>query len=277
MDGISPLPQAALNPYVFQLLQTVDQEKEQVSGISKLSQGLNRDAISTQNAEGKIEQLINASMSRQKVIARRFGAFIRDIYDLVYHTAVDHIDEATYIAVTGKYVEVNPVEWKERTAASIELSLGYGDEDKEANKYIEIDTYLTQHPAMQNGGYTPEQRHYVLSKVLESRGIEEVEQIITPPAQVPPSEPSEQEVIQLETLRSQKALIDAQAQAMLMKAETEKLRAETERMKVEIEGRAKTQKALTDADRLEHDKELGWAELEEAKLAEDKRGILSPS
>jgi hypothetical protein len=72
-DGIFPLPQAPLNPFVFQTIEMLDSDKEDVTGVSRLSQGLNKDAISTQNSQGMVEQLIGASMQRQKTIARAFA------------------------------------------------------------------------------------------------------------------------------------------------------------------------------------------------------------
>ena len=68
-DGISPMPQAPLNPFVFQTIQMLDEDKEDNTGVSRLSQGLNKDAISKQNSAAMVEQLVTMSQQTQKIIA----------------------------------------------------------------------------------------------------------------------------------------------------------------------------------------------------------------
>ncbi len=72
-DAISPMPQAPLNPFIFQTIQMLDEDKEENTGVSRLSQGLNKDAISHQNSAAMVEQLATMSMQRQKIIARNFA------------------------------------------------------------------------------------------------------------------------------------------------------------------------------------------------------------
>ena len=69
-DGIAPMPQAPLNPFVFQTIQMLDEDKEDNTGVSRLSQGLNKDAISKQNSAAMVEQLATMSQQRQKIIAQ---------------------------------------------------------------------------------------------------------------------------------------------------------------------------------------------------------------
>ena len=76
-DAIQPMPQAALNPFVFQTLKLLDEDKEDNTGVSRLSQGLNKDAISKQNSAAMVEQLATMSMGRQKIIARNFAEGFR--------------------------------------------------------------------------------------------------------------------------------------------------------------------------------------------------------
>ncbi len=48
-DAISPMLQAPLNPFIFQTIKMLDEDMEDTTGVSKMSQGLNKDAISKQN------------------------------------------------------------------------------------------------------------------------------------------------------------------------------------------------------------------------------------
>ncbi len=274
MDGLAPLPLTPMNPFVFETIKLLEEDQEEVSGISKMSQGLNKDAVSTQNAEGKIDQLIQLSQQRQKTMARRFGMFMRELWHLIYHTAVDHIDEPEFIQVTGQYVEINPSDWQERTAASIELVLSTSEQEAEARKYIEMDQYFSQHPKLQ-AQYTPEKQWEVLSRASEKRGIEDLEALLLRPEQVKPAEPSKMEQLQEAQLEAQVKLVNAQAETMIMKAQTDKMRAELEGKKFKVDMADKMSKADLAEREFEHEKEIDWAEIEAGKAAEKTTGIFS--
>lgn len=278
MDGLAPIPQAQLNPFVFNLIKMIDEDKEEVTGISKLSQGMNKDAISTQNAQGMVEQLISASQQRTKIISRLFGKFLKELWHLIYHTALDYVEEAEYVEVTGKYVEVQPRLWKERKAASIELALGYGEQEMEAQKWTEIDAYFSQDPTL-SAGYDYARRYEVVTRALEKRGIEDIESLLTPPDQMEPPEPSPMEQLQMEQMQSQIEYQKAQAQAMIMKAETDRMTAQAALIKAQAEaGLKEVQTALAP----EEFKQEVWFQRTEMELAsqvpEDKKtGFFSPN
>lgn len=275
MDGLAPIPQQPLNPFVFNLIQMIDEDKEEVTGISKLSQGLNKDAISTQNAQGMVEQLISQSQQRQKIVARRFGQFVIDLHHLIYSTAVDYVDEDDFIDVTGSYVEVNPAEWKQRTAANIELTLGYGEREQEAQKWVEIDQYFSQDPVL-SAGYGYDKRYEVITRALDKRGIEDVRTLLTPPEEMKPPEPSELELLQLDQLKSQIEYQRAQAQAMVMKAETDRIKAQADLLKAQTDAQKKAQEANLEERQFRHDVFIETEELEHSKTLAEQKATFNP-
>ena len=93
-DGIAPMPQAPLNPFVFQTIQMLDEDKEDNTGVSRLSQGLNKDAISKQNSAAMVEQLATMSQQRQKIIARCFANnFVKPLFYEIYRLCVENETE----------------------------------------------------------------------------------------------------------------------------------------------------------------------------------------
>lgn len=276
MDGLLPIPQAALNPYVFNLIQMIDEDKEEVTGVSKLSQGLSKDAISTQNAQGMVEQLISQSQQRTKIIARRFGMFLKDLFGLIYHTAVDYVKEAEFVDVTGAYVPVRPADWTDRSAASIELTLGYGEQEREGQKWVEVDQYLRQDPELSKG-YDYGRRYEVLRRAMEKRGVEDIESILTPPAELPPPQPSPMEQLQMAQLQSQIEYQKAQAQAMIMKAESDRIKAQADLLKAQTDAATKTAGVQLDAAQFKHDRQMDIEELAIAKTIPDKKASFNPN
>jgi hypothetical protein len=73
-DSVAALAYPNLNPFVFEVLRDAARRQgEQSTGISSLSQGLNKDAISKQNSQGLVGDLVSLSGQRQKIAARNFA------------------------------------------------------------------------------------------------------------------------------------------------------------------------------------------------------------
>lgn len=275
LDGIAPIPQAALNPYIFSLIQMIDSDKEEVTGVSKLSQGLNKDAISTQNSQGMVEQLISASQQRTKTIARRFGIFVRDLFFLIYNTAADYIDEDTFVDVTGSYAPVHPSSWQHRTVASVELTLGYGEMEAQAQKLMQIDAQYSQDPGLQ-GLYSPQNRYEMQRRILEKRGIEDIENILTPPDKVPPQQPDPAQELKMQNLQLQNQYLQAQIAAMNAKPQNDQFANATDRARVSNDMQIKQINAGINRLRTQHEIELDNAEFAAAQTMPDARAIIDP-
>lgn len=276
MDGLAPIPQAQLNPFVFNLIGMIDEDKEETTGISKLSQGMNKDAISSQNSQGMVEQLMGASQQRTKIISRRFGSYLKDLWFLIYHTAVDYIDEAEFMSVTGNYVAVNPTDWKERTVASVELSLGYAEQEKEASKWAEIDSYFTQDPELKSL-YSLDRRYEVISRGLEKRGIEDIQSILMPPQELPPPKPDPMQELAMAQAQAQLEYTKAQSQAMSSKAQTDQMNAKTAFMKAQTEAGFKKEEIALAMQSLANDIMVDKAELLLASKASEQKAVYNPS
>ncbi len=275
MDGIAPIPQAQLNPFIFNLIQMINEDKEEVTGISKLSQGMNKDAVSSQNSQGMVEQLISASQQRTKIISRRFGIFVKELWQLIYATAVDHMDEAEYIDATGNYVPVTPHEWKERTAASVELTLGYGDQDKEAQKWIEVDAAFSQDPQLKPL-YTLDRRYNVISRAMEAKGIEDIASVLLPPEEMPPQEPDPMMLLEMELKKSQIDYQKAQTEAMRGKIESDGIRAQADLIRAQTEAKFKGSETNLETARLANDAFVDREELKLASKAAEQKAVYNP-
>lgn len=194
---IMPMPQAGLNPFVFQTIQLLDKQREDSTGISSLSQGLNKDAISKQNSGEMIHELITVSQLRQKVIARNFAEnFLRDLYTEVYLLVLENENRQKIVQLTGQWVKVDPSEWPEDAQCSVSFALGYGEAEKEAAKWGSLAHALEQDPMLAQW-YTPQEHHYVAQKAIEALGVKDVASVLRPfnnPVQPPPNQMMQAEI-----------------------------------------------------------------------------------
>ena len=286
VDSVAPMPQAGLNPFVFQTIQALQADKEQLTGISALSQGLNKDAISKQNSADMVNDLINASQTRQKIIARNFAElFLRDLYTLVYKLEIANrsANQETQIS-GGKWMAVDYTQWPDDVQCDVEFKLGLGEQQQEFKKWMAIDQYMS---APANGLmplYPIEKRFFVLQKMAQLSGIKDVTTFALTPQQAPPPpppSPMEQADLQVKQADAKVKLANAQAAAQgaqlaLQEAQWKQQEAQAkmtlERMKV-------LGQQQIEQDKLAHNVAVDAAEisLEQQTLAQQKlAGVAKP-
>jgi hypothetical protein len=284
-DGVFPLQQASLNPFVFQTIQLLDDDKEEVTGVSKLSQGLNKDAVSKQNSAGMVESLVGMSQQRSKIIARNFSTFIKELYLEVYRLALAYEKEEKIIEVAGAFQRVSPNTWEDRKDVSVELRLGYGEQEREAQKYMMVHQMLSADPTMQEL-YQPANRFAMVKAILEKGGIKNVAEFLTSPDQVPPKQPDPMLLKQIELeerkIAAQEAVSAASAKKVEYNAELEAMRIEMDRMRMEFDQMVKER----DLERKQFEvtsrtaiavEELDMAKQQQAVAPESARAIISPN
>lgn len=269
-DGIFALPQAPLNPFVFQTIAMLNDNKEDVTGVSRLSQGLNKDAVSSQNSQGMVEQLIGASMQRQKSIARSFAVqFLGPLFMEVYRLCTENETKQRIIEISGDFIPCTPSEWRKERKVSIDLRLGYGERDQLAKEYLDMAAFLAQDPAI-GYLYGPEQRYAVYKKVLEIKGHKDVGSFLKDPAQTQPPPPDPMASAELE-LRQQELKLNERKQALSEKKIEQSQ--EIEKMRADMDSRLRTLEYMLkahDMDRKqeETDNRIAVAQAE-IKLAEE--------
>ena len=148
-DAINPMAQASLNPFVFQTIQMLDEDKEDTSGVSRLSQGLNKDAISKQNSAAMVEQLATMSQQRQKIIARNFANnFLKPLFLKVYQICVENETEEKIVELAGNYVKITPAQWSDQRDVMVEFNLGYGEQETQIQKYLAFHQLFSSDPSL---------------------------------------------------------------------------------------------------------------------------------
>lgn len=280
-DAVSALPQAPLNPFIFQTLQLLEDDAEDTSGISGLSKGMNKDAVSKQNSAALVEQLSTMSQQRQKVIARQFAnQFLKPLFHEVYRLCLEYETEEKIVKLTGGYVNVKPSEWDDRRDVVVELSLGYGEKERESAKFMAIHSLFSQDPNLQPF-YTPENRYKLMKAMLEKQDILNVDDYITRPDQMPPQQPDPAQQMAMQMQAKQMEIQERQTQISELKASTDaqiaQLKLELEAMKVQAQHSIASDSMDLKEEQLAHKKRIDLGELEILKTTEDRRGIVSPT
>jgi len=265
-DGIIPFQQASLNPFVFQTIQMLDSDKEQQTGTSQLSQGLNKDAISKQNSQAMVEQLVTLSQQRQKIIARHFANdFLKPLAIEIYRLVLQNEDQQSIVELAGMQVPVDTRTWIERKDATVDLKLGYAEKEKEAQKILGLYQLMAQDPELARS-FGPQNRYLAMRNILELNGVKNVDEYLTPPDQQQPPQPDPAQQMQMQmaqmqmqleerkvALDEQKAEMDAKFKMLEHELKQEQFKVttivknhETERKDFEAEVRAQVAKEELD-------------------------------
>jgi len=277
-DAIQPMQQAALNPFIFQTIQMLDEDKEDTTGVSRLSQGLNKDAISKQNSAAMVEQLATMSQQRQKIIARNFANnFLKPLYQMIYQLVVENEDEQKIVELAGSFVPVNPASWADKRDVQVDMHLGYGEQEQEAQKYLAIHGLMAQDPILSQM-YTPENAYRLMSTVLENNGIKNVNDFLSQPQ---PPQPDPAQDMQMQMAQKQLEIQERQTAVAELKAQTDaqiaQLKLELEQMKAQRNFAIQSDNMDLKEAQLEHKQMVDTAELEIARNADDVRAIASPT
>lgn len=254
-DAVTPLPQNPLNPFVPNILQMLDTRLDWNRGISALSQGLNKDALSHQNSAALVEQLTSNGQVRQKVIARNFAyGFLIPLYKLVSDLVIENEDRQRIVQVAGSWQEVNPSDWESGRSMTTTIQLGYNEAERETQKLLMFHGLWSQDPEMKTQ-YSSQQKYNLMGKVLKMNGMPDVSSYLNPN---PPPDPMAQAQMELE---KQKLQLEQQ------KLEVQKLALQVEMAKIQQAGQQDQNDTIIDA----HDKDAKNAIAERKVAVEEKR------
>lgn len=255
-DGLIPFPQSGLNPFVFQTIAMLRDTKEEITGISGLSQGLDKDAVSKQNSGGMIHELISVSQIRQKIIARNFAEnFLRDLFSMVYELVCENEDREKIVFLAGGWTPVDFTKWPQDARMAVSFALGYGEQEKEVQKWAGVHQYLSSDPSLR-AHYGVDQKYAVIRRGLLAMGVRDPDTIFLPPNQTQPIGPTPLETADLEVKKADAEVKRANAQAALAA--------------VQAKQQANEAKDHRELAKLQHTIALDGAELELARQIESK-------
>ena len=280
-DALSAMPQAPLNPFIFQTINMLDEAQEDTSSVSSLSTGLNKDVISKQNSAQMVEQLVTMSQQRMKIMARLFASqFIKPLYHEIYRLVVENEQAEKIVEIAGSFVAIDPRAWKDKRDVTVELHLGVSEQQKEAQKHLALHQLMTQDPSLAPL-YSIENRYNMMRKVLEANGIQNVDEYLTPPSMLPPQQPDPAQQMQMQLAAKQMEIQERQTAVAENKAMTD---AQMAQAKIELDtAKAESQYALqSDQQDLKeaqfaHKQKIDEGELAILQKTDDLRGIVSPT
>jgi len=211
-EAVSSLPAQPINDIAFPILKYYDELKEQRTGVSKTSMGLNTDALNSQTSTG-LNQVMNSAQSRIEFFARTFAnTGIKDLGKKIFEVVVKHQDKDDVVMVTNKFIAYKPYEWRDRCNITITSGLGSGNEDRKMLFLNNILERQIQALRLQGNPEYPlvnlDKIFTTLQRMVETAGMQDAEQFFLDPStqelpQPQPKPPTEFEKVSLAQIQGE--------------------------------------------------------------------------
>jgi hypothetical protein len=148
-QDIVPVPTAQLNPATFQVLETLQVQKESRTGDTRMAKGLqNEQIISHQNAEDMINALMNVGNEKIMTTIRRFAEeCFKPLLRRIYTLGIEN-GQIVSANVGGQMQQINPQGWQPREDLIVETALTPEEQQKEAMLLMGLDRAQKEDPEL---------------------------------------------------------------------------------------------------------------------------------
>lgn len=198
------MAQALETPFVGQsampVLDYMDQVRENRTGMSKASMGLDPDALQS-TTKAAVSATITASQGQIDMLARILAEGMKELFKLILFLIVQNQDRARMIKLRNDWVAMDPRTWNANMDVTVNVALGTGTTDQKlaaltailAKQEQIMQTVGTDNPIVTVGQYAN-----TLKKLVELSGWKDSSQFFntlppnfTPPAPQPKPTPEE--------------------------------------------------------------------------------------
>ena len=214
------------------LLAYLDAVREARSGVTRVSQGLNADALNNDTATG-MNQVLTQSQMRMELIARIFAETgVKDLGAKIFELLCKYQQKEKLVRIRGKFVPMTPFEWRDRVNINVEVGLGTGSKEQQLILLNSILQKQLQAINLQQNVYGPmvnlKNIHKTLQKLVENTGLGSAEPYFMDPevgaAQMPPlppKPPTEFEKVSLAQVQgeNERAILSAQVETKKMESQ----------------------------------------------------------
>jgi uncharacterized protein YchJ len=157
----------------LQMIEYLDSVREARTGVTRYNQGM--DANSLNKTATGMNIIATASQQRQELIARQFAEFLKDVFRKIRKLVSLHATEAEYIRLRGKWVQVDPSDWKCNYDMTVSVGLGTNNKDQMLGQLMQLFGINSQIVQLQQGLdgplLTAQNAYELLKRIQEAVGL----------------------------------------------------------------------------------------------------------
>jgi hypothetical protein len=240
----------------FPMLDYLDSVKEDRTGMSKASMGLNPDALQS-STKAAVSATVAASQAQIELLCRVFAENgMKPLFKKILKLLHSHQDQTRMVRLRNEWIPIDPRGWDAGMDVSVNVALGLGTTEERMAMLSGVaakQEAILEKQGPENPLVTFKQYHATLTKITELSGFKDTQTFWTDPAtyQAPPPQepqPTPDEIYaqaQADKVRADmendKARLDLDREIMIRKDDLERDKMETDlEMKVkEMENKYK--------------------------------------
>lgn len=173
----------------FPMLEFVQQQQEERTGVSRAGQGLDTNALkkSGQMTATEMAMIQGGKNARVEMIARIFAETgVKRLFKSILKLVVRHQPKERMIRLRNTWVEVDPRGWNPDMDLQISVGLGVGDKTEQmAQASGVLDTMERVAASPFAALVNPEKVYNALKRFYHASGIKNVDEYLVDPAQMP--------------------------------------------------------------------------------------------
>ena len=180
----------------FPMLDYMDRMKEDRTGMSKASMGLDPDALQS-TEKSAVSATMASSQAQIELLCRVFAENgMKPLFKKILKLLHNHQEKARMVRLRNNWIPVDPRVWDIGMDVSVNVALGMGTTQEKMQMLAGISVKqekILQEQGATNPFVTNDQYHHTLSKMTELSGFKDVQSFWSNPKdfQPPPPEPPE--------------------------------------------------------------------------------------
>lgn len=231
MNSIMPLETPQLSGEVYGMLDRLEADRGKRTGITDRTRGLDQNTLHSNQAAMSVNQLMTAAEQQIDLIARMFAETgVKRLFQLLHDHAIKYQNQEEVFQLRGKWVAINPANWRERSDLTVTVGIGNMNKDQQMLHLMRI--WEMAQAVVGGGGLgvlVSEQNLYnILKEVTENAGYKDPDRFWT--------NPDSPEAQQAKAIREQK---EAQPKPEDIKAQADAQRAQSDAMAKQAEAQMK--------------------------------------
>ena len=226
---VQPFSVPFVGKEAFPVLSYLDEAKENRTGVSKASAGLNAEALQS-TTSAAVSATMSGAQGRVELICRHFADGMKDLFKLVNSLVIKHQEGQDMMRLNNEFIPIDPRYWDADKDMVINVGISKNSDEEKFQVLTSLaakQEQIMQTLGPQNPLVNLQQYANTLTKMIEMAGFKDATTFINtevPP--MPPQPPAEE--------KPDPAAMLAQAEAMKAQNQAQKaiIDAETDRMKI---------------------------------------------
>ena len=227
---VQPFAVPFVGKEAFPVLGYLDEAKENRTGVSKASAGLNAEALQS-TTSAAVSATMSGAQGRIELICRHFAeGGLKTMFKTVNNLVIKHQEAQDVFRLNGKFIPVDPRYWDSDKDMVVNVAISKSSDEEKFGVLTQVagkQEQILQLLGPQNPLVSMQQYANTLTRMIELAGFQDAQSFVN--TEVPPMPPQPQE-----PPKPDAAEMLAQAEAMKAQVSAQKamIDAETDRMKI---------------------------------------------